>query len=69
MAQVTMPRFYTRPNDEEECWEVLERGAIRSYDDGVEDGVIARLYDGNTLGSFLADLLVAMLNVGAKGGK
>jgi len=55
------PPFYLRSNDTEECWELLERGAIR--DEGkAEDALLARLYDGNATGSPLGSKVASTLN-------
>lgn len=56
-----MDHYYSRANEQEECWEVLERAGI-SDDGEPEDALIARFYDGGSALSPLAVGFAAMMN-------
>lgn len=56
--------YYLRPNSAEECWEIMERDD-RDDDGTAEDALIARFYDGNSMGSALAIALCEALNQSA----
>lgn len=62
-----MERYYTRSNEKEECWELLERDAIVDGGTGrSEDALIARFYDGSSMQSPLAEVMKGLLNVASQ---
>lgn len=42
--------FKWKVNNEDECYDLLEVGAIQTEDEGIEDAVVAKVYD---MGAFI----------------
>lgn len=40
-----MSELKWKSNNQDECYDLLEVNAINTEDDGVEDGVVAKVYD------------------------
>lgn len=58
-----MDRFFLQRNDTEECWELMERNAIRG-DDGRnqgKDALLARFYDGSIKVSPIGEFILSWL--------